>query len=245
MTVGWEPSPPFQWQAEDGSLKGLDIDMAKAVLHHAGYKIEFKKMEWNQLLNNGLRNGDVDIALGSTKTTNRGKFVNFSIIPYAPWNNVMLINEISLKKFSQIKQLSDILNKNITLAVARSTIYSKDYEQLLDSPEFRKHLVFVAKEEHTFDLLLSHKVDAILSSGIHLESENRLSPEIIFHMYLNNKIGNVGSHFMLSKYSVMPADVDRINKSILELKKNLILDKIFKQYEHLIYKSSQIKNLRQ
>ena len=242
MTVGWEPYPPFQWQAEDGSLKGLDIDMAKAVLTHAGYKIEFKKMTWNQLLNKGLRNGDIDIALGSTRTTNREKFAHFSTIPYVPWNNVMLIHKLSQKKFSNIKKLSDILDQNITIGVTRSTIYSSDYEQLLNSSEFRKHLVFVAEEQHTLDLLQSLEVDAILTSGMHLDSKSQLSWGIKFHMHLNSNADNVGSHFMLSKYSVTPIEVDRINRSLLELKKNHTLDRIYKQYESLIYKSSGLKN---
>jgi len=245
MVVGWEPSPPLQWQAEDGSLKGLDIDIVRAVLNHAGYKIKFKKMEWNQLLNKGLRNGEIDIALGATKTTNREKYAHFSASPYIPWDNVMLIHKFRQKEFSGIKQLSDILNQDITIGVARSTIYSADYEQLLSSADFRKHLFFVAKEENAFDLLLSHEVDAILTSGINLKPEAEISPNIIFHMNLNNSAESPGSHFMLSKYSVAPIDVERINTSLSELKKNQSLDKIFKKYELQIYTPPQLNHSAQ
>jgi len=245
MIVGWEPSPPFQWQAEDGSLTGLDIDMARAVLSHAGYEVKFKKIEWNLLLNKGLRNGEVDIALGATKTANRKKFAHFSAIPYILWDNVMLIHKFRQKEFSQIKQLSDILNKDITLGVARSFIYSVDYERLLNSADFRKHLFFVANEENAFNLLLSHEVDAILTSGVNLKPDTPLNPNIVFHMNLNNRAESPGSHFMLSKYSVAPIDVERINKSLSELSKNQTLEEIYKKYELQIYKSSLHHNATQ
>jgi len=245
MIVGWEPSPPFQWQAEDGSLTGLDIDMARTVLGHAGYEVKFKKIEWNLLLNKGLRNGEVDIALGATKTSNREKFAHFSAIPYILWDNVMLIHKFRQKEFTHIKQLSDILNKDITLGVARSTIYSGDYERLLNSADFRKHLYFVANEKNAFDLLLSHEVDAILTSGINLKPETPLNPNIIFHMNLNNRAESPGAHFMLSKYSVAPIDVERINKSLSELRKNQTLEEIYKKYELQIYKSSLHHNSTQ
>jgi len=240
MTVGWEPSPPFQWQAEDGSLKGLDIDMVRAVLNHAGYTVKFKRMEWNRLLNKGLRNGEIDIALGATKTANREKFAYFSDLPYILWDNVMLIQKIREKEFSHIKKLSHIVDQDITLGVARSTIYSNDYEQLLNSSAFRKHLFFVAKEEHAFDLLLSHEVDAILTSGIHLQPEGPLNPNLVVQMYLNNDTESTGSHFMLSKYSVAPIDLVRINKSVSELQTNQTLKKILKQYALQLYKASRL-----
>ena len=233
MIVGWEESPPYQFQTEDGQLSGLDIDVITAVLKHAGYKIQFKSIPWKRILNTSLKSGEIDIALSATKTPAREKFAYFSSTAYAPWDSILFIHKSKQKQFENIKTLSDISHHNITLGVSRGSIYSEEYERLLNNPEFKSKLYFSAKEENALKMLLSGRVDAILASGIGTLNAIKNQPvedSIHLHIYLSNDTHDSGSHFMLSKKSVTLNDLNRINQSLIELKNNHTIDRLLNKY---------------
>jgi len=233
LTVGWVDAPPYQWQDENGKLHGLDIEMARLILHKAGFEAEFRKMPWNRILKAGLRNGDIDIALGATKTAERESFSRYSHIPYVTNDNGLFILDSNHEKYSAIQSLHDTLNYDITIGVKRGSIYSKEYEALLNDPKFSKKLSFAPRDELLLKMLISGRVEAIISGRIatrrtikQLQGPN----EIILHSHLRIRFGNSGSYLMYSKKSVSVAQSERLNNAMSVLQKDGSFDTIINKY---------------
>ena len=233
MTIGWEPSPPYQWRNENGELTGLDIDVISAVLSKAGYAFEFKKLPWSRILKSAIKNGEIDIAMGATKTLEREAFVHYSDIAYAPWDSVLLVLDDNLGKFSQVKRLSDIINTPYTLGITRGHIYSNEYSELLNNPNFSEKLYTSQREDLAIKMLLSKRVDAVLASSIsilHNMMHWQETQKIRSVFFLKNDKEGAGSYFIFSKKSVSKEDLATINQALFELKKDNTLENIVNRY---------------
>ena len=70
--------PPFEYQADDGSIQGVDVDIAQAVADKLGVKLKIVDMDFNSVTNS-LKAGKGDFAAaGMTITEERLKQVDFS-----------------------------------------------------------------------------------------------------------------------------------------------------------------------
>ena len=87
--------PPFSMTATDGSLFGLDVDMAKGLADNIGVKAKIIKMNFKDLIP-ALQKGEIDMILsGLTMTIDRNKKVAF-VGPYLISGN---------SHFNQIKSI--------------------------------------------------------------------------------------------------------------------------------------------
>jgi arginine/lysine/histidine/glutamine transport system substrate-binding/permease protein len=79
LTVATEPAfPPFESQAEDGTLEGFDIDLMNAIGEAAGFQVEFESLPFDGIIP-ALQGGTVDAAIsGMTITAERAETVDFS-----------------------------------------------------------------------------------------------------------------------------------------------------------------------
>jgi ABC-type amino acid transport substrate-binding protein len=83
-----------------------DYDMSslyKVLLEkHLGVKVEFKYDTWGNLVD-GLKNGDIDILLGMTPTSDRKIYINFTV-PYSPDTGVLVMPfEYEINYFEDLK----------------------------------------------------------------------------------------------------------------------------------------------
>lgn len=238
LSISWEESHPYQWQDTNGQLQGLDIEIAKLILNKAGFEPEFKKMPWNRVIKSGLKSGKIDIALGASKTDERQEFAHFSHTSYAPWDSAIFILGRNKEQFKTIKTLQDVLMHDITIGVTRGSIYSEEYERLLENPNFTAKLYLAPKEDQALKMLAAGRVDAIIAAGIgtvQTLKKWQASDDIILHTYLSNSPDNTGSYLMYSKHSVSSSQADRLNKALEQLKKDGSLDKIINKYLPLIH----------
>lgn len=79
LKVATEPAfAPFEFQADDGSLEGFDIDLMKAIGEAAGFTVEFESLPFDGIIP-ALQGGTVDAAISSiTITAERAQTVDFS-----------------------------------------------------------------------------------------------------------------------------------------------------------------------
>lgn len=70
--------PPFEYQADDGSVQGVDVDIAQAIADKLGVKLTVVDMDFDSIVNS-LKAGKGDFAAaGMTITDERKKQVDFS-----------------------------------------------------------------------------------------------------------------------------------------------------------------------
>ena len=99
--------PPYEFVGDDGSVQGIDADIAAAIADKLGMKVEITDMEFESLIP-ALQSDTIDVALaGMTVTPERQESVDFSD-SYAKGVQVIIVPE-----GSDIQTPDDLEGKNI------------------------------------------------------------------------------------------------------------------------------------
>lgn len=99
--------PPFESLGDDGSVVGVDVDIAQAIADKIGVKLTVKDGEFNAIINE-LQTGKSNIgAAGLTVTPERAEQVDFST-PYFTSIQYMIV-----KEGSDIKTVEDLAGKKV------------------------------------------------------------------------------------------------------------------------------------
>lgn len=109
--------PPFSMTATDGSMFGLDVDMAKGLADNIGVKAKLVKMRFKDLIP-ALQNGEIDmIVSGLTMTIDRNKKVAF-VGPYLMSGNSILTKS---EEFINAESIADIDKAGVKITVMQGT----------------------------------------------------------------------------------------------------------------------------
>lgn len=113
LTVATEPAfPPFEFQAEDGTLAGFDIDLMNAIGETAGFTVEFESLPFDGIIP-ALQANTVDAAIsGMTITAERSQVVDFSR-PYIKAGLAIAVQESN----TEITSLEDLEGKRIAVQI--------------------------------------------------------------------------------------------------------------------------------
>ena len=228
LKVGWEHYPPQQWQDQQGEIRGVDIEVIRAIAERAGFDLEFVKMPWRRLVNVSLRQGDIDIALDAARI-DAINFVHYSSIPYFPSDSALFIREDDEYKFKSIKRLPDLMNSDLKIGVIENFNYSKEYDELLYKPAFKNKLTVAKDEELCFKMLLASRVDGILLEHYSFKKmQLKMQPKIGLKLYsdLDMNEETSGSYIIYSKASVSDSQLKRMNQALEGLKRDGSLSKI-------------------
>ena len=99
--------PPYEFIGSDGSIEGIDAEIAKAIADKLGYELEIKDMEFKSLIP-AVAAGSIDFALaGMTVNEERLQSVNFSET-YATGVQAIIVPENS-----EIASVDDLDGKKI------------------------------------------------------------------------------------------------------------------------------------
>ena len=114
--------PPYEFVGDDGSVQGIDADIAAAIADKLGMKVEITDMEFDSLIP-ALQSDTIDVALaGMTVTPERQESVDFSD-SYAKGVQVIIVSE-----GSDIQYADDLEGKNIGVHTG-DTYCTGDYGQ--------------------------------------------------------------------------------------------------------------------
>lgn len=99
--------PPYEFTDDDGTIVGIDAEIAKAIADKLGMELEIKDMEFDSLIP-AVKGGSIDVALaGMTVNDERKESVNFSKT-YATGVQVVIV-----KEDSTIATVDDLEGKTI------------------------------------------------------------------------------------------------------------------------------------
>ncbi len=113
LVVATEPAfPPFEFQADDGSFTGFDIDLMNAIGEAAGVEIEYESLPFDGIIP-ALQAGTVDAAISAmTITEERAEVVNFSR-PYFKAGLAIAVAEDN----AEIASVDDLEGKTIAVQI--------------------------------------------------------------------------------------------------------------------------------
>lgn len=118
IRVGVAEFTPWTMKSESGELIGSEIDSARKLAEDMGVSVEFKMMDWPDLIP-AVQNGEIDvISSGMSITPARALRVNFTR-PVSPAGIVLTTNTEMTK---DIGSLTDLNSPDITIAVAKDTL---------------------------------------------------------------------------------------------------------------------------
>lgn len=101
--------PPMEFQADDGKVMGLDIDLAREIAKILKIDIEFIVMPWDGILA-GLQSNRYDVIMSSMNITEeRSRQVNF--VPYISMGQIFVIK----KSMPPLKNEKDLAGKIIAV----------------------------------------------------------------------------------------------------------------------------------
>lgn len=214
LTMGTNASfPPYEFPSSDGSIIGIDAEIAQAVAEKLGKKLEIKDMEFDSLLT-AVESGAIDFALaGMTVTEERLLSVNFSDT-YAKGVQVVIV-----KDASDIASIDDLDGKTIGVqAGTTGDIYcTGDYGQE-NVKQYTNGATAIAA-------LVNDQVDCVV-----IDNEPAKN-----YIKANEGLKILDTAYTEEDYAAAISKentklLDDFNKALSELKADGTLDKIIKKY---------------
>jgi len=113
LIVATEPAfPPFEFQTDDGSYDGFDIDLMNAIADAAGFEVQYESLPFDGIIP-ALQAGTVDAAISAmTITEERLQTVNFSR-PYFKAGLAIAVKEDD----TEITSLESLQGKTIAVQI--------------------------------------------------------------------------------------------------------------------------------
>ena len=205
--------PPSEFVDDEGTIVGIDAEIAAAIAEKLGMELEIKDMEFDSLIT-ACAGGSVDVVLaGMTVTDERKESVNFSD-SYATGIQVIIV-----KEGSAIASADDLEGK--TIGVQSGTtgdIYcTDDYGQ--------DNVKQYANGALAVEALKNDQVDCVI-----IDNE----PAKAF-VAANEGLKILDTEYVTEDYAIAVAKeneelLDNINKAMAELKADGTIDKIVNKY---------------
>ncbi|WJG10342.1 transporter substrate-binding domain-containing protein [Aliiglaciecola sp. LCG003] len=213
--LGFDVWEPYQYVDVDNRVRGLDVELITTVLSNMGCSIEFKQGTWVMLLED-LKQGQVDILLGASKTQPREEYAFFSE-PYRSEEFSLYIRKDDQKRASY-SDLDDFIANGSKIGVVSDYFYGPRISILLDGSATSKQFVSGIMGELNIARLLDQDIDGFLEDsfvGASMLRRKGLSQYITPHGF-TIKTGEI--YVMFSKDSVEEQKVDEFNHKLSEFR---------------------------
>jgi polar amino acid transport system substrate-binding protein len=216
---------PYQYLNANGKLVGLDIELIQTIFSEMGYALEYKKVPWKRLLP-AIKRGKISLAAGASKSVDRMAYAYFSNA-YRTESVVLFIRKG--EKYA-IKEISDIIAKNLMIGVISGFYYGQTFEKLMDNEDFRKHVQMTSKDTININKALNKRIYGFLCdkyAGIACINQAGHFNNFEIHPAA---INSSDIHLMFSKKTCQPNVVKLFNETLIKLKKRGVINQIIHKY---------------
>ncbi|WP_339719150.1 transporter substrate-binding domain-containing protein [uncultured Paraglaciecola sp.] len=229
FVLGFDAWEPYQYVDVGDRVAGLDIELVEAVVKNMGCKLTYKQGTWVDLLM-ALKEGEVDILLGASKTEAREQFAFFS--------DAYRMEEFSLyirkddQKRAEYETLSDFINNASHIGIVGDYVYGVDVSTLLDGPDTSKYFVNAIMGELNVARLLDGDIDGFLEDsfvGATLLRRKALHDYIVAH---GLTIHTGEAYVMFSQKSVSLEQLSEFNAQLEKVKKSQVYQDIVDKYSY-------------
>ncbi|MFT4938434.1 MAG: polar amino acid transport system substrate-binding protein [Paraglaciecola sp.] len=229
FSLGFDVWEPYQYVDISGQVVGLDVELIAAVVKDMGCDLSYQQDTWISSLDK-LKDAQVDILLGASKTDTREEFAHFSI-SYRMEEFSLYIRKDD-EKHAAYQSLDNFIENGSKIGIVDGYFYGPEVSILLDGTATSKYFVPGIMGELNVGRLLDGDIDGFLEDsfiGASILRRKGLSKYIV----ANGITLNTGEiYVMFSKQSVTPEQVAQFNNSLNKIKDS-------QQYEDIINKYSQ------
>jgi polar amino acid transport system substrate-binding protein len=229
FVLGFDAWEPYQYADVGDRVAGLDIELVAAVVEGMGCQLTYQQGTWVDLLT-ALKEGEVDILLGASKTETREQFAFFS--------DAYRMEEFSLyirkgdKVQAEYKSISDFIKNGSRIGIVGDYVYGPDVSSLLDDPETSKYFVNAIMGELNVARLLDGDIDGFLEDsfvGATLLRRKALSNYIIAQ---GISIQTGDAYVMFSQKSVTQEQLSDFNAQLKKVKNSQAYQDIVDKYSY-------------
>ncbi len=147
--------PPLTFKAKDGSIKGLDIDLARMIAAAMDVKLRVVEIPFNDLLP-ALESGKIDMILSCmTITPDRNLRVVYVGPYFVSGQSILTTKDVAMN----INSVEDINKSDFSIAVPAGTTTEKIAKLMLPKAK----LVIAGSTDGALDLLRKKKVKAMMA----------------------------------------------------------------------------------
>jgi polar amino acid transport system substrate-binding protein len=227
--LGFDVWEPYQYVDVGDRVGGLDIELVAAVVESMDCKLTYQQGTWVELLK-ALKEGEVDILLGASKTEAREQFAFFS--------NAYRMEEFSLyirkddKLRAGYKTLSEFIENESRIGIVGDYVYGEDVSTLLDGSETSQYFVDAIMGELNVARLLDSDIDGFLEDsfvGATLLRRKALSNYIVAH---GITINTGEAYVMFSQKSITQEQLSEFNTQLEKVKNSKNYQDILDKYSY-------------
>lgn len=227
LTMGWDPWEPYQFRDPKGTVSGLDVDLVNAAAELAGCEISFRQEDFADLLVM-IRDGEVDVVAGATRTEERGEYARFSR-PYRRETFSLYVRQTDAQSIGD-PSLEDLLEDGRRIGITEGFLYGDEAEALIANEDYADQFTTARVGEINLFRLIERDIDALLEDPYVAASIQR-------RLGLGDQVTQVGDdirtgdvHLMFSRESVDEDIVARFDEALQQLIDDGTRDRTLKMY---------------
>lgn len=217
LVMGWDPWQPYQFRDPHGEVTGLDVEIAVAAAEAAGCELEFVEASWMELMDR-LREGEIDLLAGATKTPGREQFAEFtepyrseSFVVYTLADKGNLLEAASLDAF---------LESDMRLGIVAEYYYGEEISKVLDQLQDADRLFEAPIAALNYERLSTGEIDAFIEDPYVASAILRNQPNASRVVPTGIRVEADEVTFMLSKAGVDDANLERFREGLAKIRRN-------------------------
>lgn len=225
LAVGWEPWPPYQFEAEEGSISGLDGDLMNAIMAEMPCEASWVAATWKRQLEH-LEAGKLDAALGASYTEARAAWGRFSESYRQAVNQLVVRSDLG----GQYGSLQQFLAAGHKLGVMKDYHYGENAMALVADAAYADQIEVTVASEANILKLTSERVDGILMDAFvaaHLIREMDVADKVASETI---EVSTDDIYALFSRASVDADTVARFNAVLADLKADGTIEEIIARY---------------
>lgn len=227
LRVGWDPWEPYQYADADGTVRGLDVEIANLLTEDAGCNTRYVRGEWGLLLSQ-LRSGEVDMLLAGTVLPERESYAYFSK-PYREETFAVFVRGDSLDQLREMN-IMEIAAAGHKVGITEGYFYGEEINEQAYEGEHANAFVPAPFAELNYWRLLDGTTDALLDDpfvGVSVIRRKGWENRIVRHPQV---LRSGAVSLMFSRDSVDQALVEHIDQALLARKADGSIDRVVGKY---------------
>lgn len=159
LRIRWTEDPPFSLQREDGSLGGLQVELARAVFGRLGCQLVWIRLPWARALRD-LEHGELDVLMGTLRRPEREPYAWFSQ-PNRSSRNLLFVRQEALPRWDSDSLLA-LRQTEFRLGAQVDVSYGAEFDQLAQDPDFRRRMVINPRRSALWRMLELGRIDGLI-----------------------------------------------------------------------------------
>jgi polar amino acid transport system substrate-binding protein len=228
LRLGYESWEPYQYIGLKQQASGLDIEIVQAVASRMNCTLVTQHGVWHELLGQ-LKQGQLDLVLGASKTDRREQFALFSD-PYRAEQFQLFIRKEDADKFP-FGSVAEMVAAKHKVGLISDYYYDEQISALYSDELMRSQFIESSMSEQNIAVLLDDQVDAVLEDslvGAAIIRRKGLEQQVIPHQV---KLNETPVYVMFSKATVQPEQVSLFNQALQQLKDSGDYQQILSKYQ--------------